>query len=178
MRTRFRVCFVLLLTLSGAGCLGSAGCDTTSIFQGNPDDAAVATGDLVESPKPLKDVTLDALWNGAEQVLGMEGYQIDQSRTRYDEREMVTHWNTLLAPTRYEGKRHRAVVRFRQNAEGEWIVGVAVQVQKNTDINAPSNAANAHWEDMKGNENKANVLLWRIESGYREPGGDSDEKTK
>ena len=147
-----------------------AACETTSIFHGNPDEASPSAGDFTESPSPLVGSEFDALWDRTEHVLGMEGYGVDRDRTSYAEHRMVTHWDTLLAPTRFEGKRNRAWVQFRQAKPGAWIVGVAVQVQRNADIDMPSAESQAQWEDTAGNAARAGVILWKIESGLRAEG--------
>ena len=135
------------------------------MFQGNPDEEPAAKEDFVESKEPLKGVEFDALWERSEHVLATEGFGIDRGRSSYAEREMVTHWDTLLAPNRFEGKRTRAWVRLRESPPGSWIVGVAVQVQHNADIDQPSSASQAQWEDIAGNQARASVILWKIESG-------------
>src|SRR5262245_18035312 len=98
----------------------------------------------------------------------MEGQAIDRDRTRYDQKQMVTHWDTRLAPNRFEGKRTRAWIRFEPLKSGEWSVAVAVQMQRNADIDQPSAASQAKWEDTESNTARAGVLLWKIESGFRE----------
>ena len=124
-------------------------------------------GDYVRGPATIKDVEFDALWARAEWVLTMEGQAIDRDRTRYDRKEMVTHWDTRLAPTRFEGKRSRAWIRFEPLKPGEWNVAVAVQMQRNADIDQPSTASQAKWEETESNTARASVLVWKIESGFR-----------
>lgn len=175
MRTGLRLVFAGLLGLSIAAC---AACDTTRIFRGDPDDTTSKPSEFVGSADPLKTADLESLWEAAETVLRMEGYSIDTTRTHYDKREMFTHWDTHLAPNRYEGKRHRAEVTFKEVPEGGWTVAVVVQMQHNSDIVNPSNAAQANWEDVEPNAKRANTILYKIESSFREPGGDDKEAKK
>ena len=65
-------------------------------------------------------------------------------------------------------------MKFAQEPEGGWDVSVVVQLQRNIDINNPSNPAEANWEDEAPNVDGANVILDKIESGFREPGGDDE----
>jgi len=172
MRTRLRLISVALVALCSAGC---PGCDTTRIFRGNPDDATSKASEYIGSATPLKGTDLESLWEASETVLRMEGYIIDTERSSYEKREMLTHWDTFLAPVRFEGKRHRAIVKFAEAPEGGWIVSCVVQLQRNVDIDNPSNAAQANWEDMAAPETRSRVILYRIESGFRPEDG-SDEK--
>ena len=139
------------------------------------DSSEAGDADFVRGPSPLKGVEFDALWARAEWVLTMEGQAIDRDRTRYDQRQMVTHWDTRLAPNRFEGKRSRAWIRFEPLKGGDWSVAVAVQMQRNADIDQPSAASQAKWEDQPSNTAKADVLLWKIESGFRQDAADKDE---
>ncbi len=90
---------------------------------------------------------------------------------------MYSHWDASLAPNRFEGKRHRAIVSFTRAEGGGWSVGVVVQMQRNIDIVNPSNPAQANWEDQPPDTARANVLLYKIEAAFREPGG-ADDKQK
>ncbi len=148
-----------------------AGCSDTIIFQGNPDNAKVADEDFVESAV-LPGADLDGLWERSEQVVAMEGYEVDGTRTHFADREMATHWNAVMGMNRYEGYRTRAYVRFRKSKKGEWSVGVLVQRQRNIDIRRPSEEVMATWEEQPADKARAGVLLWKIESGFREPGSD------
>jgi hypothetical protein len=158
--------------------LSLAACDTTKIFRGDPDEATSKESEFVGSATPLKNADIESLWEASDTVLRMEGYQIDTSRTAYEKREMYTHWEAHLAPNRFEGKRHRAIVKFTKAPEGGWMVSVVVQMQRNIDINNPSNPAEANWEEMAPAATRAGVILYRIESGFREPGGDDDKDKK
>jgi hypothetical protein len=154
--------------------LALAACSDTQIFQGNPDNAKVADEDFVESTE-LKGADLDGLWERAEQVVMIEGYEVDGTRTHFADREMATHWNAVMGMNRYEGYRTRAYVRFHKSKKGEWTVGVLVQRQRNIDIRRPSEEVMATWEEQPADKARAGVLLWKIESGFREPG--SEEPT-
>ena len=172
MRTGLRLISAAFLGLS------IAACDTTRIFRGDPDDATSKPSEYLGSATPLKGADLESLWEASDSVLRMEGYTIDSNRTSYPKREMFTHWDAFLASYRFEGKRHRAIVKFTEAPEGGWMVSVVVQMQRNIDINNPSNAAEANWEEMAPAASRASVILYKIESGFREPGGDEDEKKK
>jgi hypothetical protein len=148
--------------------LALGACDTTRIFRGNPDDASSKESEYVTSPTPLKDTDLESLWDASDNVLRMEGWSIDSERTAYESHEMVTHWESHLAPNRFEGKRKRAVVKFAKAPEGGWNVSVVVQTQRNIDIDNPSNPANANWEDQPADERKAGAILYKIEMGFRD----------
>ena len=170
-RTLLSTLFVLALT----GCVSVTGCESSVMYSG-ADAAEADDGEYVRGPAPLKDVDFDALWSRAEWVLTMEGASIDRDRTRYDQRQMVSHWDTQLAPNRFEGRRSRAWIRFEQANQGEWRVAAAVQVQRNADLDQPSAAATAKWEATKPNLARAAVLVWKIESGFREDAPDKDDK--
>jgi hypothetical protein len=47
-----------------------------------------------------------------------------------------------------------------------------VQLQRNVDVDNPSNPATAVWEDTPPSETRSKVILYRIESGFPEPGDD------
>jgi hypothetical protein len=140
------------------------------LLRGDPDAREVGAGDWVESGSPLTGVAYEALWDRAKSVIGAEGLAVDDSRTDYATQLIVTRWDTLLAPNRFEGYRHRVWIRFTQPAPEQWSVGVAVQKQNNADMDAPTNPANARWEDKPADVTRAGVLLWKIESGFRAPG--------
>lgn len=145
------------------------------MYQG-ADTATADDEDYVRNEKPLRGVEFDALWARAEWVLTMEGAFVDRDLTRFDRREMVTHWDVQLAPNRYEGRRSRTWIRIEEPKKGEWNVAVAVQVQRNADLDHPSNLGNAKWEAVASNTARAGVLVWKIESGFREAGADPDAK--
>jgi hypothetical protein len=174
MRTRLRLLPVALIALAATGC---PGCDTTRIFRGDPDDMTSKASEYRDSSTPLKGTDLDTLWEAADNVLRMQGYAIDTHRTKYENREMYTHWETRLAPNRFQGWRRRAIVKFYDEKEDGWRVAVVVQVQRNDDIENPSNPAQARWKDMPADSDKAGIILYRIESGFRDP-VEEEEKRK
>jgi hypothetical protein len=144
-----------------------AGCETAMIFRQNPDEAGVSQDDFVESDAPLKDVAFDALWDRAQIVVGMEGLGVDDAKSRFADRQLVTRWNTFLGVNRYEGYRTRTWIRFRQPTDGGWIVGVTVQRQRNTDIRAPQDPTMAMWENQPAERPRAEKVLWKIEAPFR-----------
>lgn len=167
-----RALLPVLLVLPLGACISAF--ESSVLYQG-ADSREADDDSYVRGPAPLKGVDFDALWSRAEWVLTMEGAGIDSDRTHYDQREMVTHWDTQLAPNRYEGRRSRAWIKFENPKPGEWNVAVSVQVQRNADLDAPSNIGNAKWEEREPNMGRANAILWKIESGFREGAKDEDE---
>ncbi len=166
MNRRLGLCFAVLCSFAPLGC------ETTEIFRGNPADSPAPAEAFVSGPAPLVGVELDSLWDRASQVLAMDCEGVDTEHTSFASREMVSHWITRLAPNRFEGKRSRAWVKFKEVAPGSWAVSAAVQVQRNVDIDQPSAISQAKWEEIASNEGRANLILWKIESGFRDsPGG-------
>ena len=151
----------------------AASCDTPMAFRGNPDDAGVPKDSFVEGGAPLTGVDLDALWDRAQQVIAMEGLGIDDGKTRFADRLIVSRWSTHLTISRFEGYRTRTWVRLRQGKAGEWTAGVSVQRQKNMDIKQPSEELAAQWEDAPPENGRAAKILWKIESGFRVQGADA-----
>jgi hypothetical protein len=168
MRTTARLALVAGLAFGAA--FATAGCaEIPRIFSGNADDVSVGDGDWVESATPLSDVELEALWDRANQVMANVGYTVDTTNTKYSQRTVASQWNAQLSPYRFEGRRTRGWIRLTEPTAGRFVVGAAVQVQRNSDIDQPSNAAVAKWEDQPADKSKANVLLYLVESGFREP---------
>ncbi len=151
-----------LLLVAGAAL---SACEGSSFFYAGADNETVGDPDYAVG-KPVAGADIDALWDRAQQVLATQGYAVDGTRTRFADRVIVTRWNTLLSPVRFEGVRTRAWVRFGQAPEGGWIVRVAVQKQRNADIDQPSNELVAKWEAQPADSARAGVLLWQIESGF------------
>jgi hypothetical protein len=149
-----------------AASLLAGGCKSVPFLGGDPDAVTVEAADYTESRTPIPDADLDALWERAQQVVSGEGLAVDDSRTRYAERRIVTRWNTILSPQRFEGRRSRVWIGFRQQGGG-WIASVAVQVQRNSDIDNPSDPARCNWEVQPNDAARAGVILWKIESGFR-----------
>jgi hypothetical protein len=160
------------LLLASVLALALPACETFGIFQVDAELAEPAPEAYVRCDPVEAD--LELLWERARLTLASEGYAIDESRTSWRDRAMVSRWNTTLAPTRYEGKRRRAWVSFDEVEEGRWRVSVAVQRQQNVDIDHPANPASAQWEaEQKPDPARAEVLLWKIEAPFRDaaPGG-------
>ncbi len=157
--------------------LSVGACETGGLFRGNPDNSVAADTDYVETKAPITSATLDALWEQARDVIANEGTDVDSKRTRFADRTMVTLWDTHLAPNRFEGRRTRLWVRFREAKPGQWVVGVAAQRQVNEDIDAPTEAAHAVWVDRPAVEARAGVVLFKIEAAFREPDAGPAEAT-
>jgi hypothetical protein len=156
----------------------AAACGDTEIFHKNMDEASVSDADFVESADPLPASDLDGLWERSQQVIEGEGYMFDAARSKFDEREMLSHWNAVLGMNRYEGYRTRIWVRFHKSAKDMWKVAVQVQRQRNTDIKRPSEISMAKWESQPADKGRAEVVLWKIEAGFRVPGADEAAEKK
>ncbi len=152
----------------------AASCGDTQIFHTNPDEASVSDDDFIESEEPIAASDLDGLWERAQQVVEMESYTVDTARSKFAEREMLSHWNAVLGMNRYEGYRTRIWVRFNKAGKDLWKVAVQVQRQRNTDIKRPSELSMAKWEAQPADKARSNTVLWKIEAGFRAP-GTSDE---
>jgi hypothetical protein len=153
--------------------LALAACETTELFRGDPSKSVAEDEDFVATEEPLAEVDLEHLWARASEVLTRQGYPVSSDASSFARREMVSHWNTLLAPNRFEGRRSRAWVRFEETAPRAWTVSAAVQVQRNVDIDQPSTLSQAQWEDVAGKPELAEVILWKIAAGFRDPGAET-----
>lgn len=159
--------------------VATACCDAIPIFRGNPDNIGVSSTDYTESTAPIVGHGIDELWEHAQEVLRMQGYDVDATRTRFPERSMVTHWMTRLAPNRFEGYRTRIWVRFVEVSPGHWSVGAAAQRQRNADIDHPAEISNAKWEEQPVVDSRSELVVHQIESAYRDAEADSaDAKDK
>ena len=158
----------LVLALVAAAAL--AGCEFNRFGGRSPDESAVSAEDWVEGASPVAVADLEALWDRSKDVLANAGFAIDEQRTRYADRIIATRWNTMLSPQRFEGRRLRIWVRMQESGAGRWLVAAAVQGQRNVDIDHPSEPAGAKWEDIASDKARADVILYMIESGFREPG--------
>jgi hypothetical protein len=156
----------------------AAACGDTPIFHTNPDEASVSDDDFVESAEPIAASELDGLWERSQQVIEGEGYMFDAARSKFAEREMLSHWNAVLGMNRYEGYRTRVWVRFHKSGKDLWKVAVQVQRQRNTDIKRPSELSMAKWESQPADKARSNLVLWKIEAGFRVPGMDEDKTKK
>ena len=121
------------------------------------------------SSEPLTVAEFDDIWERARIVLRGEAYAIDDEGTRRRDREIVTRWLVSLAPTRFEGKRRRAFVRLVEMDNGKWLIRVAVQQQRNADLDAPLSPINAKWEAEEVDAGRAEILLFKIEHAFRPP---------
>jgi hypothetical protein len=155
----------------------TAACGDTQLFHTNMDEAGVSDDDFVESTEPLAAADLDGLWERSQQVIEGEGYMVDSGRSKYAEREMLSHWNAVLGMNRYEGYRTRIWIRYHKSGKDQWKVAVQVQRQRNTDIKRPSEISMAKWEAQPADKERSGVVLWKIESGFRVPGADDAKST-
>jgi hypothetical protein len=156
----------------------AAACGDTQIFHKNPDEASVSDDDFVESPDPLPASEMDGLWERSQQVIEAEGYMFDAARSKFADREMLSHWNAVLGMNRYEGYRTRVWVRFHKSGKDMWKVAVQVQRQRNTDIKRPSELSMATWEAQPADKGRSGVILWKIEAGFRVAGVDDADSKK
>jgi len=131
----------------------------------NPDNELPEDGDFVRS-KPLTAPEFDFLWERSKFMLQTDGYGIDGSRTNREDREIVSQWKTMLAPSRYQGKRRRVVLRFEEGDEGTWFAEAAVTVQRNEDIQDPMQIARAVWKSEGPDLPRAEVLIYKLETGF------------
>lgn len=155
-----------LLLLVTAGCQGFLDGLRGGADADLPDEDLYVKGELLAMPEP------DALWERAKQAVVGENYTLDDDLTVYSRREIVSRWAMVLHWRRYEGYRTRAVVRLIPYEDGHWQVWTAVQRQVNSDMDDPMNPVNAKWEDAEPNGSAAEILLWKIESGFRSDYGE------
>lgn len=141
-----------------------AACETTTLFVGNPDNQ---TPEKLEwqSTEPLAAPSFELIWQRSRATLESMDYQIDDTRSRIDDRVMVTTWSMSLAPLRFEGTRRRAHLEFEQTDAKTWIVRCAVIRQRNADIDDPSNPAQANWEPAGPDPSRTGLLLYRVRAG-------------
>lgn len=147
------------------------GCETTEIFQGNPDEATPSSGDL-RATAPLAAESFDDVWDRTRATLEVMGFQIDDERTHYERRELVTRWMTHLSPFRFQGFRRRAHVAI-EPADDRWIVKAAVLFQRNADIDNPASPAQVQWETQGIDSSRTALLLYRISSAFDPEAGGS-----
>ncbi len=119
------------------------------------------------SSEPVTVAEFDDIWERAKIVLRGEGYALDDQMTARRKREIATRWRVSLAPSRFEGKRRRAFVRLVDLDDDRWLIRVAVQQQRNADLDAPLNPINADWEAEEVDAGRAEVLLFKIEHAFR-----------
>ncbi len=143
-------------------------CETSNLpFTSNPDSAEPAPEQYTIS-QPIRTESFEMLWERARLRLGASGYRIDESRTRRDERRMVSVWKTLLAPSRYKGRRFRMWVEFDEAGEHTYRAGVASQTQRNTEHSDTLNEYAADWEeDPEADDTRARVLAYQLEQDFK-----------
>jgi len=126
--------------------------------------ACGSTSEAYVQGSPLPGAEFDNLWDRATEVLLAQGYRSDPQLTRRARREIVTHWQEHLAPSRFEGKRRRAHVRFVETSPGTWRTDVWLEQERNTEIAEPLNPFAADWEiDPEADDARGTVLQYRIE---------------
>jgi hypothetical protein len=165
MKTRLPVAVLLC-----AGALAGCSSEMSPFARRMAETATVSESEWISDGTPLPGADLEALWDRTKDVLGAQGYAVDGNLTNYAARTIITRWRVSLSPIRYEGRRTRAWVRFQEPNPGEWTVSAAVQSQQNTDIDSPGELTLAKWEQLENDVPKTNVLLYLIESGFREAG--------
>lgn len=153
-----------LFLVLAVGTFATTGCETTKLFQGDPDKYVPERGEWQET-EPLAVPSLNVLWERVRAVLEYEGYGVDEELTRFDRRELVSTWVARLAPTRFEGVRRRAHVTLVP-AGDRWVVRAAIVRQRNTDIDEPSNPAQAQWESTSADASRTAVLVFKIRAGF------------
>ena len=144
-------------------------------FGPDPNNAMPGAADFVRS-KPLHVPEFQFLWERSRFMLQTDGYGIDGSRTDRGQKMLVSQWKTILAPARYQGRRRRVVMRFEEAGEGTWISETAVIVQRNEDIENPMEVARAVWKDEPADTRRAEVFVYKLETGFPEP--DATESAK
>ena len=159
--SRFAVGLGLAFALSAS----LAGCSTTGLFAGDPDAAIPAVGDW-SATDPIPAPSADLVWDRLRLVLAGEGYRVDERKTHFDERKLVTEWSTYLAPNRFEGVRRRVHAEIVPGAGSTWVVRTAVLKQRNADIDNPSNPAMAKWESVSAEPNRSALLVWKVNSAF------------
>ena len=97
----------LALALALAAPVTLAACEAmTNPLAPDPANAMPGAGDFVRS-KPMSVPEFDFLWERSKFMLQTDRYGIDGSRTSRDKKMIVSQWKTILAPSRYHGKRRR-----------------------------------------------------------------------
>ena len=158
-----RITLPAVLLLAALG-IAVPGCESTKLFQGNPENALPEKEEWQQT-EPLEVPSFAVLWEQARDVIEGQGYGLDETRTRFDRREMVSGWQTILAPTRFEGVRRRVHLTFVA-AGDRWIVRGAVVRQRNVDVDNPSNPAAAKWEGNGPDTTRTGLIIWKIRAGF------------
>ena len=108
--------------------------------------AACAANEAFVRGTVLEGAEFEQLWDRTKEVMAEQGYRSDPQLTRRAEKEIVSLWQTQLAPSRFDGKRRRVHVRFVEMEKGEWRADVWIEQDRNTEIGAPLNPFAADWE--------------------------------
>ncbi len=154
-----------VLGLAVASVLCMPACET---FQYTEIDALPAVSDYLAS-ESIKTPEFDALWERGKQAVTSEGYVIDDDLTQFSERRIVSRWNTFLAPARKDGKRRRALVAYELVGKHRWVVRAMIESHVNDDFDDPLNPIEAEWDQEGADIPRSEILLWKIESGFRTP---------
>ena len=139
---------------------------------------ALPTADMYHYGEPVKVERFDGLWERSKAVLEREAFFIDLDQTRRSQLQVVTQWQTSLSPYRFEGKRRRAVVKFEQTEDEHWQVRVAVQQQKNGEIDEPMKSMAARWELDGSADARAEVILYKINAFFNPLGGEEEDEPR
>ncbi|MCE9634433.1 MAG: hypothetical protein K8T90_01905 [Planctomycetes bacterium] len=160
-----------LLAFVLAGPMFCMGCETTELFNGDPD--AVTPPEAVwQETETFAVPSVDLLWERAIATMESDGYDVDTSRTKYADRKIVSNWVTHLGTARFQGIRRRAHITLVPTGR-QWAVRVAVIKQWNADIDDPMNPAEAQWEKTELDVSRTARLLYGIRAGF-ELDGNSD----
>ncbi len=147
-------------------------------FLGDPSDWEPEDAEYVES-RPIVVPEFDFLWERAKFMIQTEGYSLDRVRTLRSEKTLVSRWKTLLAPARFKGVRRRIWISFEESGPDAYLVKCCVQAQRNEDIEAPTEIAEAVWKALEGGDStRANLIIYRLETGFKEEEEDNGVKEK
>jgi hypothetical protein len=151
--------------LAGLLAAGLPACGDHVLLRSDP-ETQEPERDAWQATEPLEVPSLAILWDHALAALDELGYTTDDRATDFAKREIVTRWVTRLAPTRYEGKRHRAHVRLVEADGGRWIAQAAVLRQENADLRNPMNPVQAQWERQGSDPGRAGRILFQIRIAF------------
>jgi len=169
----FMVSLLVVLPLSLAGCEGM-----DNPLRGDPGDWEPEEAEYVES-SAIKVPEFDFLWERAKFMIQTERYGIDGGRTRRDKKHLVSRWNTMLSPVRFKGTRRRVWMDFEETGPNTFIVKCAVQAQRNEVIEYPTEPARAVWKELEGGDtSRANVILYKLEAGFKDLNPDDTDKPR
>lgn len=148
--------------------LAAGGCETTGLFAGDPEDATPDASEWASSVE-LRAPGVDTVWERLRLVVAGEGYRVDEKKTSFEKRSLVTEWRAQYAPARFEGKRRRIHAEVVEVSPKAWIVKIARITQRNADIDDSMNPVKAEWEDDPKSDAAAGELLaWKIGAAFAE----------